>query len=433
MSSTTSPINSLIENDSINYLSNAYKMFVFSIRSDITRKYYERRLRHFFNHVHFDLENNKNMETRCNNFSIKGKNDSNWAIEQVITFLHFQKERVHSGEITASTLRNFIKAIKLFCDSCDLDIPWKKLMKGLPRAVQAANDRAPTLEEIQKLVEYPDRRIKPVVYTMASSGIRLGAWDYLKWKHVIPIFNSDDKASVVVAAKLKVYEGDVEEYYTFITPEAYKALRDWMEFRASYGEKITGESWLMRDLWQTTNVSYGARWGLATVPKKIKNTGIKRMLERALWDQGLRNKLKSGTKRHEFKAAHGFRKFYKSRAEQVMRPINVEITMGHNIGLSDCYYRPTEREVSEDYLKAVDLLTINSDGITLKKQVQQLRENNQNNEYIIKGKLQEKDEEIEYLKKQNDMNVDAIANFSEQLQDMMSKIKKMEKDPDILR
>jgi integrase len=243
--------------------------------------------RHFFNHINFDLENSRNMEARCNNFSVKGKNDINWAIEQVITFLHFQKERVLNGEITASTLRNFIKAIKSFCDSCDLNIPWKKLMKGLPRAVQA-NDRAPTLEEIQKLVEYPDRRIKPVVYTMVSSGIRLGAWDYLKWKHVIPILHPDNKTAVV-AAKLKVYEGDVEEYYTFITPEAYKALKDWMEFRASYGENINGESWLMRDLWQTNNVSYGARWGLATVLRKIKNTGIKRMLERALWDQGIRN------------------------------------------------------------------------------------------------------------------------------------------------
>ncbi len=395
MSSTKCELNPLIESNSNNYyLSDAYKMFVFSIRSEVTRKYYERRLRHFFNHINFDVENSKNIEVRCNNFSAKGKNDTNWAIEQVITFLHFQKERVHNGEITASTLRNFIKAIKLFCDSCDLNVPWKKLMKGLPRAIQAANDRAPTLEEIQKLIEYPDRRIKPVVYTMVSSGIRLGAWDYLKWKHVIPIVNNDDET---VAAKLKVYEGDVEEYYSFITLEAYKALKDWMEFRASYGENINGESWLMRDLWQTTNVSYGARWGLATVPKKIKNTGIKRMLERALWDQGIRIKLKEGTKRHEFKAAHGFRKFYKSRAEQVMRPINVEITMGHNIGLSDCYYRPTEKEVSNDYLKAVDLLTINSDGVTLKNQIHKLREDNQNNEYIIKGRLQEKEDQIKGL------------------------------------
>ena len=54
--------------------------------------------------------------------------------------------------------------------------------------------------------------------------------------------------------------------------------------------------------------------------------------------------------------AHGFRKFYKSRTEQVMRPINVEITMGHDIGVSESYYKPTEHEVLEDYLKAVDFL-----------------------------------------------------------------------------
>ena len=68
-----------------------------------------------------------------------------------------------------------------------------------------------------------------------------------------------------------------------------------------------------------------------------------------------------------------FRKFYKSRAEQVMRPINVEITMGHNIGLSDCYYRPTDREVCDDYLKAVDLLTINSNEVSLKNQIQETK------------------------------------------------------------
>jgi hypothetical protein len=106
-----------------------------------------------------------------------------------------------------------------------------------------------------------------------------------------------------------------------------------MDFRASYGEKITGESWLMCDLWQTTNINYGSKLGLAT-SKKLKSTGIKRILERSLWKQGLRQPLASGVKRHEWKAAHGFRKFYKSRAEQVMKPINIELTMGHDIRVS---------------------------------------------------------------------------------------------------
>jgi hypothetical protein len=94
-----------------------------------------------------------------------------------------------------------------------------------------------------------------------------------------------------------------------------------MDFRTSYGEKIIVESWLMRDIWQTTNVDYEAKWGLATNPKNLKSSGIKRLLERALWEQGIRQPLKDGEKRHEWKAAHGFRKFYKSHAEQVMKPI----------------------------------------------------------------------------------------------------------------
>src|SRR6187200_46380 len=226
---------------------------------------------------------------------------------------------------------------------------------------------------------------------MASSGIRIGAWEYLRWKHIIPMTNSSGE---IIAAKLIVYAGDREEYYTFITAEAYSSLKEWMDFRTSYGETITGESWLMRDIWQTTNIDYGAKWGLATNPKKLKSSGIKRLLERALWEQGIRQPLKDGEKRHEWKAAHGFRKFYKSRAEQVMKPINVEITMNHDIGVSASYYKPTEGEILEDYLKAVDLLTINGDTIVLQKKVTDLQEKAKDTDYLIKAKLLERDEKV---------------------------------------
>ena len=96
-----------------------------------------------------------------------------WTFSKIIGFLQFQKERVEREEITAATLYNFVKAIKLFCDMSDIPISWRRITRGLPKVRRFANDRAPTLGEIQKIVEYPDRRIKAIVYTMASSGIRL--------------------------------------------------------------------------------------------------------------------------------------------------------------------------------------------------------------------------------------------------------------------
>ncbi len=152
---------------------------------------------------------------------------------------------VEKKEITAGTLKNFVKSLKVFREMSDISLPWKKITRGLPNARQSANDRAPATYEIRKLVEYPDRRIKPIVYTMISSGIRLGAWDYLKWKHIIPLRDDEEK---VVAAKIIVYSGEDDEYYSFITPEAYNSLLDWIKSREEYGEKISGESWLMRYL-----------------------------------------------------------------------------------------------------------------------------------------------------------------------------------------
>ena len=74
-----------------------------------------------------------------------------------------------------------------------------------------------------------------------------------------------------------------------------------------------------------------------------------------------------------------------------MKRINVEITMGHNIGVSGSYYRSLEKDVLQDYLKAVDELTIDGDTMLLQKQVAELEEKRKDSEYIIQAKLREKE------------------------------------------
>ena len=123
-------------------------------------------------------------------------------------------------------------------------------------------------------------------------------------------------------------------------------------------------------------------------------------MERALWAQGIRTKLNDGKKRHEFQVDHGYRKFFKTRCELGgMKPINIEKLLSHSTGISDSYYRATEQELLDDYLKAMDSLTIDERN-KLKKRIDKLEEKNEDEKYIIKARLQEKDEQIKGMQEQ---------------------------------
>jgi integrase len=302
------------------------------MKAPMTKDRYKARVAKFFDFIGLANEG-QTVEQKARIFVNRGKEDLDWAFTNVLKFIHFHKERVDRKEITGATLRNYAKSIKLFCDMSDIPIPWKKITRGLPRGKKYADDRIPTLEEIRKLVEYPDRRIKAIVYTMASSGIRVGAWDYLQWGHIRPV----ERDGEAVAAKMIVYAGEDEEYFTFISPEALRALQEWVTYRKSSGERITESSWVMRDLWDTS-VAHGR--GLAGIPKKLSSLGLKRLMERAIWAQGLRKKLEPGKKRHPYQANHSLRKWFKTRCEIAgMKPINIEKLMNHSVGISDSYYR----------------------------------------------------------------------------------------------
>ena len=375
-----------------------WSLFIYAMKAPMTKDRYKTRVAKFFDFIGLNKEG-RTVEEKARIFANRGKEDINWAFSNVLKFIHFQKGRVDRKEITGATVRNYAKSIKLFCDMEDMPIPWKKITRGLPRGKKYADDRIPTLEEIKKLVEYPDRRIKAIVYTMASSGIRVGAWDYLQWGHIRPI----ERDGEVIAAKMIVYAGEDEEYFTFISSEAWQAIKVWMEYREKSGEILKENSWVMRDLWDT-RVAQGR--GVATLPKKLSYLGIKRLVERAIWAQGLRRKLEPGKKRHPFQANHSLRKWFKTRCEIAgMKPTNVEKLMNHSIGISDSYYRATEKELQDDYCRVVALLLINDEKMTLQKQVTELTEKSKEGNYVIKGRLSEKEKEIQSIREKYDEDI----------------------------
>jgi hypothetical protein len=84
-----------------------YSMFKYSIRSEITRKYYERRLKKLLDFIQFKPDST-DIKSRFNDFAGHGKQNPNWVLNHLIRFLQYQKERVEKGEIAASTMRNFV-------------------------------------------------------------------------------------------------------------------------------------------------------------------------------------------------------------------------------------------------------------------------------------------------------------------------------------
>ena len=364
---------------------------------------------YFFNYLNIPQNS---QEERFEILTQKAKADLNWLINAVFKYIQNYKDRVDRKEISSATLRNYVKPIRLYCDQMDIQMPWKRLMRGVPKGRRYANDRAPTIEEIKRILSYADRRIKPIIYTMTSSGIRLSAWDYLKWKHIVPV----SRGNQIVAARIVVYGDDDDEYFSFISREAFEALHEWMAYRKQCGETITKESWLMRNLW---NVTTPKGKGVVTIPKRLKSTGIKRLIERALWAQGIRSKLNTNKRRHEFQADHGFRKWFKTRCESAgMRSINIETLMGHSLGLSDSYYRPTQEEILNDYLKASSTLTLNEEQ-RLYEQIQELKVESKDTEYIIRAKLNEKDQIIESMRERYDSELLLLRNAINDMQNLL--------------
>ena len=79
-------------------------------------------------------------------------------------------------------------------------------------------------------------------------------------------------------------------------------------------------------------------------------------------------------------------------------------------------------------MKAIDILTINNDKVTLQKQVEELTEKSKEENYIIKGKLSEREKENEFLRQRDSTNTDAIAIISDQLMNLMAEVKELKKN-----
>lgn len=308
-------------------MSSPFQDYLRALRSPATRKTYK-------NHAHKVGDPNKFLEL--------ARENSAKAEKILLEFVIKERDRV-----SAVTVSLTIITLKQFLEFYDVGLNWKKIKAAIPIRRVVARDRAPTRNEIRKLLEHADLRLRSVILILVSSGVRRGSLTDLNYE--------DLKVVPSGVGVLTIYRGYAEEYDTFVSPECVRSLTEYIEMRRAAREVIGPKSPLIRDKW-----SWVKRANLkdASFASRISSETLAGCLEKAWVQAGVRTRERiaegGSRKRKEFKVAHGFRKFFRTQASQEIKGDDVEVLMGHILP----YYKPSKEHLETEYLKAVTTLTI---------------------------------------------------------------------------
>lgn len=306
------------------------------------------------------LPEDREPKTLASYFLDLTKKNPELSTKIIAQFIKNQVELVQSGQMSPNTLPNHIKPIKAFLDSNGVALHWKSLYKLYPKIRPAADDRAYTREELQKMLDIStDITDKIIIQMFSAGGFRLESWNYFIWKDVVFFKNQDDSYK---GAALLVYRGDPESYWTFLTPECCRNLELYREmWRSQTGRYPKPDDPLLK------SVKY-------PIVTRLNALGVKKRIEKIVKAIGLRPPLPAGKRRHEVALDHGFRKYFNTMMRRAkVNFLDKEDMMGHKVGLEQHYerYQEDDFERFPEYQKAISFLTI-SDEDRLKMEKQKL-------------------------------------------------------------
>ena len=251
---------------------------------------------------------------------------------------------------------------------------WSWLRNRIPKGNGTVKDRDYTKEELVKMWEQSDIR-KKAILALFMTGVRKGGVPDLRVGSLEKITRYKDKDEKQHDLehhiyKVNIYEGSDEEYYSFLTPSGAKAIDRYLEARTAAGEKVTANSPLVRDVFDSAKKN-------ADQPKPVTLDALDMLFMRLTRSVGIRPKKKEGKRRqdrHELMLFHGIRKYVNhALVNSGVDVIAKELLIGHSPpGLEGSYLRLTEAELLRQFLKAVPALSLSQEH-ELREQVDQLR------------------------------------------------------------
>jgi integrase len=275
--------------ESLTLSGNAYDNFVNTIKSEVTLECYNNAIKRFMLYLNI---------TDVNNLLILGKDQLEIQQKIINYILYLKKDK----GLSAVSIVQYIAGIIHFYSMNDIVLN-RKIGRYIPEHVRLQKDRAYTIEEILRLLEFCDLRSRAIILLFASTGVRIGAVPILKIENL----NKIEKYGLY---QFTVYAGYKEEYICFCTPECAKAIDAYLSFRERCGEVLTEKSPLFREQFDVSDLEQ-----VRKKPKKVIINTLAKSISQKLHVASIIpiSELKEGElaskKRKAVMRTHGFRKF----------------------------------------------------------------------------------------------------------------------------
>jgi integrase len=355
-----------------------YQRFLDSMRTSIaTQQKYKTELQYYLRDI---------GEKNANSLISEDLADSPSKIRQIedrlIEYIAFLQDKGYS----TATIQVRLAAVFHFYTINRINLNKKYVSKFCGKRRKVMSDTAYTHSQIEIMLSTSsDLRQKVIVLLLASTGMRVGAIHSLVLSNLRRV-----DVGTQYLYKVIVYELEEEEYYTFCSFECAMVIDQYLEYRKRFGEILKPNSPLIREEFDHNDL-FKSR-----MPRKLSNQYMMILVDRILVAAGIKTVKRKieGAKPelHPVKRCHGFRKFYVTNMKKANADFSDrEFLVGHKYfrGLDVNYDRTTEDDRLQEYLKAMDLLTISPEN-RLRKQVAEQG-------YTIQHKLAEKNKQIEEM------------------------------------
>jgi integrase len=252
--------------------------------------------------------------------------------KRIISYLCLMR----SNGLSFGHRNSVLAAIRHHYEMNDIMLNWKKIRMFLGERTATNDLRAYTHGEIGKLIMLADPMYRAIILTYSSTGMRREA--------LVGVRLTDMQyLEEYKLYKIRVYSRTPHEHVCFTTPEAADAIRFYL---STYKRRIKDDFYFHR-----------------IQPKCVSGMLRKLVIQAGIGQyhpdvEGAHH----GSYRDPVPCVHGLRKFCITQmAKAKVDPEVAKLLTDHTIGVRGHYLDYTDNDLLEEYLKAVDNLTISNE------------------------------------------------------------------------